>query len=1484
MLNVLWKGRRKMEDDETLQKIIIVETTAAIASINSLKTSLEDVKKSISTLTDNFKNFSSSIDKSIDKTTEKLDKMKNSTDSSSSKILNMGKGFSMASTALKGLIGIRTISNIKQFSADGAEMVETNNLFANSMGIVTKQIGEGADAYYEIDRAASPFYSKALSYQDQLYDKTHMNTTAMKQYQGSYFAMLKNQGIDLENAYKMSESLTNAAMDLSSLHNVDFSQEAQYLQSGLAGEVRSLRTQGIDVSESALQSTLDALGINRTVEQLSYAEKEVARYIAIIKQAGWAQGDFANSFYSTANQTKLLQDEMLTLRQVWGATINSLMGGTDGLLVKLRAVMMVIADIIMMLGSWLGVDYSDTGISSLVNNIDYGTGSIADNTDKAAKSAKEFKKQLMGFDEINNITPPSSSNKEKNLGGSIDPKLLAGLTEWDNKMGDLTDKAKEYRDRIEEALGITRDSNGELHWSWEKMSGIAKVVVGLLGTITAFKLLYKLAQLKDALKKVGTLFKSGDVSEGPGLFQKLATWLGKSKDGTVDLKTGYARLAGVTVGIVGLVDATRRVYEATKQLAEGTDDVTEATRQLKIGYGEAMASGALAGASIGAHFGGTGALIGGITGALAGLTTELITQKNTYDKVTEEMQKRTEEAVKSIRDELNSISSNYTGQIDYFKTSVGIYRDQLESIIDSNGRIKKGYEEVADTILGKLSEATGDQYTRSGNQIAINGKVIDSYNQIVDAINKTIDAKEDELRQAENNAILEEIYKKRANLQIEYVNASEQRKKEIDAILDALAQKEEETTRKINDDIVIKGNAVSSELVKNRQVTGESLSKILESNTANWEETYNSLDEASKGFMLSSSTTAENLKNVNSEATQKLIGYWNDFLATSPQKFMEAMSSMDSDTSAKLFNVLSTSDEFKNRIINDFVETANTVGQQSAIAGGGISNLNTNFENFMKSLSGEQQATIAKMISDMGEKYTPAYGQAIRTMTGEGLSAYTKGLGDLSSVTEVQGNILIGKWTSLFNTMSADGNTKGFFDLLDSMDKETADTLRAMLLSNETIGPKIAKAYGNIGRDSQAELKKYIDKIPDDQKKVILAYTANLEKTEKQNSNFFNTQGAFITNRAANIGSKLLGIIKANNSETDQAISRDYERLEEKMNGASDRYLAIWDSLGTDIKDSWGVSLNGLTSVTNDKSEEMITNFRNKKPKFASAGSENADAVVTTMTATLQTRQNEAPMVIDTMANNMSSKKSIFSQIASNLGSAFNGGLSAQMNLSKSSMNSVFDNVASAASNSTWKMYNAGIDNGWELYQGYWKQTKDRWSWGYDFITGFAQGMQSRRSWLGSVASGVISVVKGIFHFSRPDEGPMREYEKWAPDFIQGFAKGLEDNKDVLRNKAISVANVVSDVFTGRNSIIDTKYDATANINYGELKGQISTSMNSSSLPRAVADAVYNAMRQSRVNVQIEARTDKGTVVKTVTEGIQEYVNQTGQLPFEVPI
>ena len=43
-------------------------------------------------------------------------------------------------------------------------------------------------------------------------------------------------------------------------------------------------------------------------------------------------------------------------------------------------------------------------------------------------------------------------------------------------------------------------------------------------------------------------------------------------------------------------------------------------------------------------------------------------------------------------------------------------------------------------------------------------------------------------------------------------------------------------------------------------------------------------------------------------------------------------------------------------------------------------------------------------------------------------------------------------------------------------------------------------------------------------------------------------------------------------------------------------------------------------------------------------------------------------------------------------------------------------------------------------------------------------------------------------------------------------------------------------------------------------------------------------MRDEGVNVNIEAKTDEGVIVKKVAKGFDDYVMQTGDLPFAIPI
>lgn len=73
-------------------------------------------------------------------------------------------------------------------------------------------------------------------------------------------------------------------------------------------------------------------------------------------------------------------------------------------------------------------------------------------------------------------------------------------------------------------------------------------------------------------------------------------------------------------------------------------------------------------------------------------------------------------------------------------------------------------------------------------------------------------------------------------------------------------------------------------------------------------------------------------------------------------------------------------------------------------------------------------------------------------------------------------------------------------------------------------------------------------------------------------------------------------------------------------------------------------------------------------------------------------------------------------------------------------------------------------------------------NWGADLVTGMANGMKEAGGFLATAAKGLAETVKSFLHFSRPDVGPLREYEQWMPDMVKGMAKGITDNAYVLRD------------------------------------------------------------------------------------------------------
>lgn len=89
------------------------------------------------------------------------------------------------------------------------------------------------------------------------------------------------------------------------------------------------------------------------------------------------------------------------------------------------------------------------------------------------------------------------------------------------------------------------------------------------------------------------------------------------------------------------------------------------------------------------------------------------------------------------------------------------------------------------------------------------------------------------------------------------------------------------------------------------------------------------------------------------------------------------------------------------------------------------------------------------------------------------------------------------------------------------------------------------------------------------------------------------------------------------------------------------------------------------------------------------------------------------------------------------------------------------------------------------------------WEWGADFINGLKEGILSGVRGIVDAVRGIGDKIRSFLHFSRPDEGPLRDYETWMPDFIDGMVKGINENVYKVSNAVKRVAKTMSESMYG---------------------------------------------------------------------------------------
>ena len=78
--------------------------------------------------------------------------------------------------------------------------------------------------------------------------------------------------------------------------------------------------------------------------------------------------------------------------------------------------------------------------------------------------------------------------------------------------------------------------------------------------------------------------------------------------------------------------------------------------------------------------------------------------------------------------------------------------------------------------------------------------------------------------------------------------------------------------------------------------------------------------------------------------------------------------------------------------------------------------------------------------------------------------------------------------------------------------------------------------------------------------------------------------------------------------------------------------------------------------------------------------------------------------------------------------------------------------------------------------------------WGKDFVSGLAKGIKSMIDSVGDAAKSIANKITNILHFSRPDEGPLRDYETWMPDFVGRMAEQIKQQEYKIAQAAMGLA------------------------------------------------------------------------------------------------
>lgn len=386
--NVEDKGFRSLKE-----QMAIAEKQA-----EALKNKIREVENTSGKTTYGIKNF----DNSLKSASSSLSNLSTSSTKAIRPLNNLGNSFRSLIRTMLPILGIQQLFNWgKQATEIASDLTEVQNVVDVTFGNMAYKLEEFADISIE---------------------KFGLSELSLKEYASRYQAMGAAIGFPTDQMSDMSVELTKLTADMASFYNVEQKAVAEDLQSIFTGTTMPLRQYGLDLTQATLQEWALKQGIDADIKSMSQAEKTMLRYQYVLANTTAAQGDFARTADTWANQLRILKQNFQQLGSiVGGVLINVFKPFVQALNSVAQKVIQFAKTIANALGKIFGwkleistggitddiggvADYADQAAGGLEDGADAAEDE-ADNLDKAQKAAKKLKDHTLGIDELNIVRP-----------------------------------------------------------------------------------------------------------------------------------------------------------------------------------------------------------------------------------------------------------------------------------------------------------------------------------------------------------------------------------------------------------------------------------------------------------------------------------------------------------------------------------------------------------------------------------------------------------------------------------------------------------------------------------------------------------------------------------------------------------------------------------------------------------------------------------------------------------------------------------------------------------------------------------------------------------------------------------------------------------------------------------------------------------------------------------------------------------------------